>query len=136
VDYPLEGFHDVASCYQHNGWQVVSERRENLTDTAAPLAAFRDVLQRSSCQHALLYHAVLNEHGQWLLPPMRKSALALRVRGADPAMFQTSYRIQCLTGAYAAVPPQVADSLRELFVETSGILSRQLMGQFSTRRNP
>ncbi len=135
VDYPLEGFHNVTSCYRNNGWLIASEEGTSLTDQGGAIPTFKVAMQRSVCQHALLFHAVLNERGQWLLPPARKSAFAIRLQGDDPAAFQTSYRIQCLTGAYAPVPRQAADSVRELFFESSRALRQQLISQFSPGRS-
>ncbi len=136
VDYPLEGFHNASSCYRNNGWLIASEEPAGLTDGGAAIPALKETMQRSACQHAILFHAVLNERGEWLLPPARKSTFAIRLQGDDPAALQTSYRIQCLTGAYAPVPPELADSVRELFFQSGRLLRRQLISQCSKARGP
>jgi exosortase len=134
VDYPLEGFHNVKSCYQNSGWQVLSEVKMPAEPGEPAIPALKDTMLRHACEHAVVYHAVINERGEWLLPPVRKSALGVRVKGTDAVMFQTSYRIQALSSAYAEPPVTVVASLHDLFLRSALLLRQQLTTQITRAR--
>ena len=136
VDYPLEGFHDVKSCYLNNGWKVCSEEKLLPEKTRRPMPVFKLSLQRSVCQHAVVFHAVLNERGEWLSPPVKKDALTSRLSGPSPATYQTSYRIQVLTGAYVPLTADMVGGVQELFAQASQLLYRQLVNQFPPGGKP
>jgi hypothetical protein len=131
VDYPLHGFHNVKLCYLNTGWDVVSEEQTPLNRDGVTLPAFKLVMRRSVCQHAVVFHAVLNERGDWLLPPLKKNALQERLSGLDKEAYETSYRIQVLTGAYMPIPEAAVADARELFLQSSQLLRQQLVSEFS-----
>ncbi len=135
VDYPLEGFHNVKSCYLANGWRIVNE--ESLAQPAQlqEMHTIKASLNRSVCQNAVVFHAVINEQGQWLSPPVRKGALRERFVGPDRAIFQPAYRIQVLTGGYAPLSDAMVNDAQELFAAASRTLSQQLLAQFSQANN-
>jgi exosortase len=137
VDYPLVGFHNVKRCYLNNGWQVSDEQKILLDPGGTPFPAFRLLMQRSVCQHAVVFHAVLDERGDWLLPPARPDPWWARFFGAEPvAAPQTGYRIQVLAGAYTPLADQKVAGARELFMQASQLLHHQLVNQFSKPRQP
>ena len=92
---------------------------------------FKLALQRSICQHAVVFHAVLNERGEWLQPPVQKEGWQVRLLGNTAPTIQTGYRIQVFTGAYAPIPDNVEQGARELFYQASQLLRQQMMNQFS-----
>jgi hypothetical protein len=130
VDYPLEGFHNVKVCYTHRGWRVVKE--ENLTNAPhmGEMHAIKAVMDKSVCLHAVVFHAVINEQGQWLSAPERIGALHGRLFRSRAAEFQTSYRIQVLTGGYVPLSDSVVSDAQELFFAASQTLAQQLLSQF------
>ena len=131
VDYPLEGFHNVKACYFNNGWQIKTEEKIMMDQGSTSRPTFKLALQRSICQHAVVFHAVLNERGEWLQPPVHKEGWQVRLLGNTAPTIQTSYRIQVFTGAYAPIPDNVEQGARELFNQASLLLRRQMMGQFA-----
>jgi exosortase len=130
VDYPLEGFHNVRSCYSANGWQIASEERLPLRGSGDSMNVFKLVMERSSYQHAVVFHAVINEHGRWLLPPERKDAFSARLFGNDPAVYQPSYRIQVLSESYTALSAADLVDAQDLFYTAAKLLSGQLRDCF------
>jgi len=134
VDYPLEGFHNVKACYFNNGWQIKAEEKTILEREGFRLPAFKLVMLRSTCQHATVFHAVLNELGEWLQPQVRKDGWQARLIREDSVTFQTCYRIQVLAGSYAPISKSVEQGAQELFFQASRLLRQQMLDQFTNPR--
>ena len=130
VDYPLEGFHDVKSCYVNNGWRVLAEGKIPAGESREDRHGFQLVLERS-LRRAEVFHSVVDERGQWLAPPEKKGVLRDRLFGAGPVAYPTGYRIQVLVGGYGPLSATVEGDTRELFFQVRQLLVQQLVGQFS-----
>ena len=129
VDYPLDGFHNVRSCYLHNGWQVMAE--DPVTgDKGEDLHAFKLTLERSLC-HAVVFHSVMDERGQWLSPPVKTGALRSRLFGSPVVALPTTYRIQIFFVSYEPQSSAEVAQAQALFFQARQALSQQLVEQFS-----
>jgi len=130
VDYPLLGFHNVKLCYIACGWRVVKEEQLASPADLGEKLAIKATLKNSAGQNAVVFHAVINEHGQWLSASVWKRILPARIVGWDAVMSEPSYRIQVLTGGYMPLSDTMVAEVQELFSAASQALSQQLLDQF------
>jgi len=129
VDYPLNGFHNVKTCYLGNGWQVASQEELFRPSGREMLHAIRLTLQKT-IRHAMVYHSVVDGHGEWL---SEQTSLGVKF-GDSPSRFAAGYRIQLITGGYAPLSSSAAAVSQDLFFQARQLLVPQMVDQL--RKEP
>ena len=121
VDYPLDGFHNVAVCYSGNGWKTISEVKVLQSETREDLHAIRLKLQQD-LRHGLVFHCVVNERGAWL---ERYGEFDSRFAVSQP----TGFRIQLVINTYAELSPQDEHAALAFFLQARKLLVPQIVAE-------
>ena len=127
VDYPLDGFHDVAMCYRAGGWQVLSESKLLNVNTGEDLHGLKLMMQQSLRQGEV-FQSVVDAQGAWLAPT---SGFDSRFDVSQT----TGFRIQLVVQSYAPLSAVSETSILALFVEARKLLIPQIVGEISKSKN-
>lgn len=129
VDYPLDGFHNVAMCYSGNGWKTLAEDELLNPRSQERLNALKLTLEKS-INRAVVYHSVVDRTGRWLAAPKQ---LQSRLSASIPSAIETGYRVQLITGSYKALPATDSAAIEGLFLQARQTLVQQLVNQLGNQ---
>ena len=120
LDHPFFGWHDLAICYQAQGWQVRDRGvwRADGDDSASPCAEVR--LTKGLDSEALLLFGLVDERGAWLEPVAGHAGVKerflnrLRLSGLRSAA-RATYQLQVFLEHVGPLSPAEQGQARELF---------------------
>jgi hypothetical protein len=127
LDYPYPQYHDLALCYQVQGWNVTGRRL--VTDALGPS---EDLELNRSTGNASLMFASFDERGRWLVANQDQSLTQQLIRRftdldrpeVDP---RPGYQMQVLTNRNDPLSADDRQQIEGLFREVRRSLSRQLL---------
>ena len=126
LDYPYPQYHDLALCYQVQGWNVTSRRF--VVDALGPSEELE--LNRSTGNASLIF-ASFDERGRWLVANQNQSLKEQLIRRftdldrpeVDP---RPNYQMQLLTNRSDPLSADDREQMEGLFREVRGDLARQI----------
>jgi exosortase len=136
IDYPFQGYHELAKCYVLRGWDLREQRVriQQGTNAVPPFAEMR--MQNDLGMHGTLWYALVDERGRWLPRPTRGRSLKERAleRFKTIARRQSvTYQVQVLTTSFDPPKPQDLNQVRQFFDEGRDMLWRQLFEQMQRK---
>jgi len=120
VDYPLNGFHNVAVCYSGNGWYATSQTELYDQASQQDLHAIKLVLEQNIL-HAEVYHSVIDKHGNYL----SSSMLSERVTT------EAGFRIQVFSQSYSPLDANADKEIQHFFLQARKLIIPQIIEQLS-----
>ena len=120
VDYPLNGFHNVAVCYSGYGWNPTSETELYDAASQQDTHAIKLVLSQNIL-HAEVYHSVINKHGNYL----SSSMLSERVTA------EAGFRIQVFSQSYSPFDANTDKEIQHFFLQARNLIIPQIVEQLS-----
>ena len=118
VDYPLNGFHNVAVCYNGNGWNTTSQS-ELIDQTTRQNLHLIKLLLEQTLLHAVVYHSVIDKNGNYLSASM----LSERVNN------EAGFRIQLFSQSYAPLDANTDQEVQHFFLQARNLLVQQIVDQ-------
>ena len=131
-DYPIATYHDVAACYDGNGW-FIEKKEIHVPGNGAP-PRFEMQMKKEPGIRATLWFSTINEKGEWVDRATVKHDFMTRL-GIFGSQQETTCRVQLLLLEKKPLDPVGYEAAAELFEAASDILSRQML-QKIRRWNP
>ena len=125
-DYPIATYHDVAACYDGNGW-FIEKKEIHVPGNGAP-PRFEMQMKKDPGIRATLWFSTINEKGEWVDRATVKHDFMARL-GIFGSQQETTYRVQLLLLEKKPLDPVGYEAAAELFEAASDILSRQMLQQ-------
>jgi len=125
-DYPISGYHDVATCYSNAGWNLAD--KERIVPGTNPPPRIEIEMRKEPSIHGTLWFATLNERGQWVDESTLRHDLMGRIEALGVPR-ETTCRIQLLIVGKGSLNLAEREAATGLFEESAAILSRQMMGR-------
>ena len=125
-DYPISTYHDVAACYEGNGWLI--EKKELFVPTNGAPPRFQMRMKKDPGILGTLWFSTINEKGEWVDQATVKHDFFIRF-GLFDSQQETTYRVQVLLVDKTTPDPVAVDAITQLFEKASAILSQQMLQQ-------